>query len=132
MRCRMGSKDLAMVGQVGEPRGVQQCACIEYKLDWFRFIPAGTKGLRDCRRYRYEQTREQSQLRDSQKNDGQISRHRARYSRQLHLEARTQSGCGYEEQQLWPGLRLPSDYAERQGAQTRNGHHSDHDFGFNG
>ena len=67
--------NLAMVGQIGESGRVQQCACIEYKLDWFRFIPAGRVGLRDRRRYCYEQAREQSQLRDRQKNDGQISRH---------------------------------------------------------
>ena len=29
-------------------------------------------------------------------------------------------------------LAFAIDYAERQGAQTRNGHHSDHDFCFNG
>ena len=121
---------VAMVGQVGESGRVQQCACVEYKLDWFRFIPAGRVGLRDRRRYCYEQASEQSQLRDSEKNDGQISRHRARHPRQLHLEARTQCGCRHQEQQLWPGLRLPSDYADRQSAQTGNGHHSDHDFRF--
>ncbi len=74
VRGRVGTS-LAMVGQVGESRSVQQCACVEYELDWFRFIPAGRVGLRDRRRYCYEQASEQSQLRDRQKNDRQISRH---------------------------------------------------------
>src|ERR1700692_4311055 len=98
----MNPEHLAMVAQVGESGCVHQSACVEYKLYWFGFNAAGCVRLRDGRCYCYQQAAEQSQLRNSEQDD-----------------------------QLWPRLCLPSDYAERQSAQTSDGHHSDHDLGFN-